>query len=43
MRILFGDLDASGLGPDSWPLDVGLVGVDGAGFECASKLVRPGP
>ena len=43
MPVLFIDFEASGLGPESWPIEIGFAGVNGVDFACSSKLIRPDP
>ncbi|SDY84619.1 Exonuclease [Citreimonas salinaria] len=40
-RIAFLDLEASGLGPDSWPIEVGVAWLDGRRVIRHSSLIRP--
>jgi DNA polymerase III subunit epsilon len=41
--VLIIDLEASGLGPGSWPIEVGLAWVEGGAVKSWSSLIRPEP
>ena len=43
MQPIFLDIEASGLSPGSWPIEVGLAKVTDAGIEVWSSLIRPDP
>lgn len=38
---VFIDFEASGLGPNSWPIEVGLAWIEGDGVKTWSSLIRP--
>ena len=41
--MMFVDLEASGLGEDSWPIEIGFAWIEGGRVRWASKLIRPEP
>lgn len=41
--IAFIDVEASGLGPDSWPIEIGVAWLDGRKVITHSSLIRPRP
>ena len=42
-HLMFIDFEASGLGPDSWPVEVGLAWIIGGAVQTWSSLIRPEP
>lgn len=43
MRPVFIDFEASGLGEDSWPVEIGVAWLAGNQIEMRSSLIRPRP
>ena len=42
-HLIFLDIEASGLGPDSWPIEVGLAWIVDQAVQTWSSLIRPEP
>lgn len=40
-QFIFIDFEASGLGPQSWPVEIGLSWIEGADVRTWSSLIRP--
>ena len=43
MTVMCVDLEASGLGSDGWPIEVGVAWLDGDAVRSNSRLIRPRP
>lgn len=43
MTLVFIDFEASGLGPESWPIEIGIAWLDGNRIEVRASLIRPHP
>lgn len=41
--VYFIDVEASGLGPESWPIEVGLAWIEGDAVVSDSRLIQPHP
>ncbi|SHF66691.1 DNA polymerase III, epsilon subunit [Loktanella atrilutea] len=41
--LVFIDFEASGLGPGTWPIEVGLAWIENGGVRTWSSLIRPEP
>ena len=42
-QFIFMDFEASGLGPQSWPIEIGLSWIEGGAVKTWSSLIRPEP
>ena len=42
-QFIFMDFEASGLCPQSWPIEIGLSWIEGAAIKAWSSLIRPEP
>jgi len=43
MSPIFNDFEASSLGEDSWPVEIGVAWLDGDAIMVRSSLIRPHP